>query len=479
MANLLSTGTAFAGLFGPDAILGQNGAPAPTTAVTVYQSDGTTLATLYTSQTKVTTASNPVNTDNYGNLTFYTDPGIYVLSFIVGGVASTKTVEVGPWYTDGAWNVYAETAAVTANSGDSVLANASSAAFAVTTPAPVVGARLLVTKTDSSANAVSITTPTGVIDGPTGITGIGTATIQLGTQGESAEIHCDGTNWHVVGSAGASLASFLTPVSPPSSYTLNAFEFAKMTGTTTATVPVTAGVATAVQNAGTGTITVQPASGTINAVGNWGATSITLTAQGQAVFLVGDGTNVNVVAQEASPPANALTLISAQVLSAAAATVTFTSIPASYNHLLFKVMGASSASAEVDNFKVVINGDTAAHYDIAELKAANGSAIAYNEGAQSFIDGGSTQLYLPGSTATAGSAGFYEFEFPDYAQTTFRKLVRFSGGFNDYTTSTSDTSYIAGLALWRSTSAITSLTLTLASGSNFVAKSAFYLYGVS
>lgn len=202
MANLLSTGTAFAGLFGPDAILGQNGAPAPTTAVTVYQSDGTTLATLYTSQTKVTTASNPVNTDNYGNLTFYTDPGIYVLSFIVGGVASTKTVEVGPWYTDGAWNVYAETAAVTANSGDSVLANASSAAFAVTTPAPVVGARLLVTKTDSSGNAVSITTPTGVIDGPTGITGIGTATIQLGTQGESAEIHCDGTNWHLVGGGG-------------------------------------------------------------------------------------------------------------------------------------------------------------------------------------------------------------------------------------------------------------------------------------
>ncbi|MDA8297415.1 MAG: hypothetical protein M0004_12665 [Actinomycetota bacterium] len=204
MPNLLSTGTAFAGKFenAPTGISGEQVLPLPDTAVTVYQSDGSTLATLFADETKATTASNPVTTDNYGNLTFYANPGIYVLSYLVQGIATTQTVEVGPWYTDGAWNVYEETAAVTADSGDSVLANASSAAFAVTTPAPTAGARLLVTKTDSSANAVSITTPTGVIDGPTGITGIGTATIQLGTQGESAEIHCDGTNWHLVGGGG-------------------------------------------------------------------------------------------------------------------------------------------------------------------------------------------------------------------------------------------------------------------------------------
>jgi len=196
MPNLLSPGTPFAGLYGPDAILTPSGSPATSTAVTIYQSDGSTTATLYTDQTKATTATNPVTTDAYGNLAFYADPGIYVLSFVVGGVATTKTVMVDPWYADTAWNSYAVTAATTILSGDCVFVSASSAALVITLPSPLVGARALVAKTDSSTNAVTVTTPSGAIQGPT--LGAGTASATLASQGSYYELVGDGTNYHLV-----------------------------------------------------------------------------------------------------------------------------------------------------------------------------------------------------------------------------------------------------------------------------------------
>ena len=91
---------ALAGLYGPEAILGVTGTPATSTPVTVYIHGTTTVASLYTDQTKGTAAANPVDTDSYGNLVFYAVPGLYDLSFTVGGVATTKTVLVEPWYTD-------------------------------------------------------------------------------------------------------------------------------------------------------------------------------------------------------------------------------------------------------------------------------------------------------------------------------------------------------------------------------------------
>jgi len=203
MPNLLSPGTPFAGLYGPDAILSASGTPVVSTAVTIYQSDGSTTATLYTDQTKATTATNPVTTDGYGNLAFYADPGIYVLSFVVGGVATTKTVMVDPWYADAAWNSYAVTANATALSGDCVFASASAGAITVTLAAPLLGARALVAKTDSSANSVTVTTPTGVIQGPA--LGAGAASVALASQGSYYELVGDGTNYHLVAGGGASL----------------------------------------------------------------------------------------------------------------------------------------------------------------------------------------------------------------------------------------------------------------------------------
>jgi hypothetical protein len=85
-----------AGQYGPDTVVSLTGAPQPGAEVTVYTSDGSTLAVLYTDRSKNTTAGNPVVTDSNGNLVFYTDPGLYVLSVTVASVTRTFNVHVSP-----------------------------------------------------------------------------------------------------------------------------------------------------------------------------------------------------------------------------------------------------------------------------------------------------------------------------------------------------------------------------------------------
>lgn len=93
----------YVGQYGPEAVLDATGALVPSTPVTVYDGTGTsTAATLYTDETATTTASNPVNTDAYGNLTFFATPGQYTIQFTSGGNTTTLTITVPPWPVRGA-----------------------------------------------------------------------------------------------------------------------------------------------------------------------------------------------------------------------------------------------------------------------------------------------------------------------------------------------------------------------------------------
>ena len=89
-----------AGRFGAEAIISSLGVPVTSTPVTVYPHGSGTPASLYTDQTMGTASTNPISTDGLGNLTFYAQPGLYDLAFTVGGVATTQTVEVLPWWGD-------------------------------------------------------------------------------------------------------------------------------------------------------------------------------------------------------------------------------------------------------------------------------------------------------------------------------------------------------------------------------------------
>ena len=86
----------YAGQYGAEQIIDTSGTPQPSTAVTVYETGTNTLATLYTDATKATAASNPVDTDADGNLTFFADPGQYDLGVAGFGTRATVAVTLDP-----------------------------------------------------------------------------------------------------------------------------------------------------------------------------------------------------------------------------------------------------------------------------------------------------------------------------------------------------------------------------------------------
>ena len=211
MANLLSPKTGFAGLWGPNAIITANGTPLANTTPTITTTpDGSTSGgspTFYTDWTRTTTTSAPV-TDGNGNLTFWTDPGLYLMTYTLPGASPTTfLITVNPFYPDSAWNVpAADTSNVSAPAGDHRMVNATGGAVTETIPAPGAhpgaGQRFRVTKTDSvTAHPVWVTAAdSSIILSPDLGGGYTQSKTQVAiyAEGQTMEFISDGTNWHIV-----------------------------------------------------------------------------------------------------------------------------------------------------------------------------------------------------------------------------------------------------------------------------------------
>jgi len=169
--------------------------------------------------------------------------------------------------------------------------------------------------------------------------------------------------------------------------------------------------------------------------------------------------------------ANTYTLISSQTLSASAATVTFSSIPATYTDLAVKI----SARTDVTNpdFMWRINGNTSSIYSDTQLEGDGTSPASYQDAA---IDKFRMQHIGEGSAATSNTFGNYELYFPNYAGAT-NKVVSFYGVDENNSASSANTIIVAGASLALTTSAISQISFFLNSG-NFVSGSSFYLYGI-
>lgn len=89
------------------------------------------------------------------------------------------------------YTVQSKTTHYTCTNNEIVLVDATAAAVTITLPAAVTGAQIIVKKTDSSANVVTIATPSAeTIDG--------VATTRLTVQHESITLVSDGTNWFII-----------------------------------------------------------------------------------------------------------------------------------------------------------------------------------------------------------------------------------------------------------------------------------------
>jgi hypothetical protein len=162
---------------------------------------------------------------------------------------------------------------------------------------------------------------------------------------------------------------------------------------------------------------------------------------------------------------NTLTLINTVTVGAGgAATIEFTSIPQTYTDLLIKTSYRGTSAHIAYDTNISFNGSGANF--TGKLIYGSGSA------ANSPSIGNSPGLYV-GANATANTFSNGEYYIPNYTSSNYKSF-----SVDEVSENNASTAYIymSGM-LWSQSAAITSITLTPASGT-FVQYSTAYLYGV-
>jgi hypothetical protein len=162
----------------------------------------------------------------------------------------------------------------------------------------------------------------------------------------------------------------------------------------------------------------------------------------------------------------------ATVTGSGATTITFSSIPQTYKHLQVRYMArANTGAAVLGAVEITFNGVTGTSYADHRLWG-NSSTVSRAGGAsQASIQ----NVSIAGGAILANTYGVGIIDIQDYSSTTRNKTVRTLIGVDQNTASTS--SQILMLSgLFNSTSAITSMTFTLAAG--FDSNTVYSLYGI-
>ncbi len=207
-----------------------------------------------------------------------------------------------------------------------------------------------------------------------------------------------------------------------------------------------------------------------------GASAVTSAAPGVVgTVLMSNGTTSDPTFQDPGTAGQGLITKLAQVITAGSqATVSFSSIPATYSNLMIVAQGRDTTAGTSDsNVFIKFNGDgTSGNYDGPEALAVTSTTVG---GAQPAVSAnGFVILTQPNDGATAGRASAGQIIIPAYARTTFFKQA-LSTNYSADGTSTAQTLQVRG-GEWKSTAAINAIVLT--AGTAFKDGSVFTLYGM-
>ena len=155
--------------------------------------------------------------------------------------------------------------------------------------------------------------------------------------------------------------------------------------------------------------------------------------------------------------------IATTTLGSAAASITFSSIAASWTDLRVVIVATAASNA---NFAFRFNSDSGSNYSRTRLAGDGTSATSSRNTNQ-------TELQLTSSFSIGTTPSLHTLEIFSYAGSTFKTVLfdeisdyNGSGGINKQ------------VGLWRSTSAITSLYFFAQSATNFAAGTTATLYGI-
>ena len=143
-------------------------------------------------------------------------------------------------------------------------------------------------------------------------------------------------------------------------------------------------------------------------------------------------------------------LIASNVLSSSAASVSFSSIPATYRDLVLVTTGRNIS------WELYINGDTGANYSRVYMRGT-GTSEQTGAGTENFVRVNQWEAII---------------QFMDYSATDKHKTILMRS--NTYYQATQ-----ADAQRWANTAAITSLELNAGSGNTFPSGTQTYLYGIA
>lgn len=164
----------------------------------------------------------------------------------------------------------------------------------------------------------------------------------------------------------------------------------------------------------------------------------------------------------------ATTSTGSAVVTTAGTTLTFSAIPQTFNCLMLIVYGRTARAATQDAVLAALNGDAGNNYNVIFQNTAGSSVTAGQ------VNGtGPNVGNVSGDDATANKAGFVSVTIPNYAGTTFQKIMLSSGTYDAGVSGIQEQQWSV---TWNSAAAITSIAITPGTGPNWKAGTAFYLY---
>jgi len=179
-------------------------------------------------------------------------------------------------------------------------------------------------------------------------------------------------------------------------------------------------------------------------------------------------------ASGASVSTGAYELISTTILAATASTVTFNSLPTGYKHLQIRTTSKSdyNSAGYQGARQILFNGDYTSNWSSHRIWGTGSSVLSESFGLSGATGGYGFGIANSGTNIFDASV----IDILDYTNTNKNKTLRSLSGF----TNTASADYRISLtsAAWRSTSAVSSITMTMNDGSNYQIGSRFSLYGI-
>jgi hypothetical protein len=162
-----------------------------------------------------------------------------------------------------------------------------------------------------------------------------------------------------------------------------------------------------------------------------------------------------------------------QTIGSTAGGITFNNIPQTFTDLKIVVSTRDNNAGHIDGNIVRFNGDTGANYSTTILYGSGTNAYSYRNSGATYID----YIAVNGNTSTANTFSNWEVYMPNYTSANF-KQVNIDGVSENNSTTNDQQRQVLTAGLWRSTAAITSITVGGYAG-NPMQYSTFSLYGIT